>query len=118
MTKETLKEIQDKHTKMVHNKKTGKDEATLCVTWDYMHDLHGFSASPVKKEKSQTKIDNEIVLAYHYKERHGKRVRNVPVSCPRRLLKTVQDLGMEEYGKDCVLPKIEKKEVIKDESKE
>lgn len=47
------------------------------------------------------KYDNKIQLAYYYKEKHGKKVRNIPVSCPRRLVdqitKEAQEKLKEKY---------------------
>ena len=55
-------------------------------------------------KRALEKEANSLVLAYYKKETHGKRVRHIPVSCPKRLLDLVQADGMEKYGKDFKFP--------------
>lgn len=115
MTKERLEEIKNEHTKMIYDKKTGKDISTLCVTWDYFNAIHGLNTNIKKKEKVVDE-NEEIVLGYYYKEKYGKRTRNIPVNCAIRILNIVQELGKERHGDNYVHPPTLKKKEEEDKT--
>jgi hypothetical protein len=60
-------------------------------------------------ERNRAKVANRIVLAYHFTDKLGE---EIPVSCPKRLLKTVQDLGVEKYGPTIKLANLDLVEAV------
>lgn len=111
MDKDTLKALQEYHTKMVYNKTTKQDEPVLHINWEYYHALNGTTDTSKKTVKIVPEGD-EMVLAFYKKERHGKKIRNVPYSCPKRLLDIVQKAGQDKYEKDFVFPPTLKKDKV------
>lgn len=121
MNNTIIGDIKHEFTTMEHNKVTGTDEAVLHIGWDYFHAIHDIKPTAEKEltpwrldvgiQKLENKENNAIVLAYYYKEQHGKKTRNIPVSCPKRLLEKVQKLGQEKYGNKFMFPPTVKKKV-------